>query len=82
MKLGRGLVCWQRATSPRQMFIACWSSDASSLTPQRRSITWKRQPCAPASSRSRGKTRAWRAFRSALRSLKVELTKMRKVREV
>ena len=40
--------CWQRSISPRQMFIVCWSRAASSLTPQRRSMAWKRQPCASA----------------------------------
>ena len=45
-------------------------------------MAWKRQPCACARSRRRGKTRSWSALRSATRSLKVELTKMRKVRLV
>ena len=49
--------------------------------PQRRSMAWKRQPWAAAKSRGRGKTRSFRALRSAFRSLKVELTKIRKVRE-
>jgi len=38
MQFGRGVTRWQRAISSRQMRIVCWSSAASSRTPQRKSI--------------------------------------------
>jgi hypothetical protein len=53
---------------------------ASSLTPQRRSIAWNRQPCFSHRARSLLNASSCSAFRSALRSLKVELTNTRKVR--
>ena len=56
MKLGRGVVVWQRASSARQTPIVCWSRVASSRTPQRRSIAWKRASCSAQSSCRRGKT--------------------------
>jgi len=56
MKLGRGVVRWQRSISPRQIDIVRWSSPASSLTPQRRSIAWKGPPWRTQRSRRRGKT--------------------------
>jgi hypothetical protein len=36
------------------MLMVCWSSAASSLTPQRRSIAWKRAPLRSQSFFSRG----------------------------
>ena len=79
-KFGLGVTRWQRAISSRQIAIARWSRPASSLTPQRRSIAWKRAPRAAQSSSSRGKTCAWSRPRSSLKSSKVELTKTRNVR--
>src|SRR5665647_3910959 len=80
MKLGCGVVSWQRASSERQTPIVCWSRVASSRTPQRRSIAWKRASCSAQRSRRRGKTLACSALRSAAMSSNVELTKIRKVR--
>lgn len=63
------------------MRIALWSSAASVLTPQRRSIAWKLQPRSWQCCCNRGNTSACSALRSTFRSLKVELTKRRMVRE-
>jgi hypothetical protein len=76
---GAALLPRQQASSARQIFLVCWSRVAYSLRPQRKSIAWKRQPCRAHGSRRRGKTVAWSALCSATRSLKVELTNMRKV---
>ena len=59
-----------------QVFMVCWSSAASSLGPQRRSIDWKRASFCSHNSLSLGKTYLCNAFRSALKSLNVELTKI------
>ena len=80
MKFGFGEARCERFTSSRQIRIVCWSSAASSRTPQRRSMAWKRQPWRMHRSRILGKTKVWSALRSAFRSLKVELTKIRNVR--
>ena len=60
--------------------MAAQSRPASSLIPHLRSIAWNRSPLERHNCLSRGKTFSWRAFRSAFRSLKVELTKRRIVR--
>ena len=60
--------------------MVCWSTAASSLTPQRRSIAWNRAPCEAQKSRSSGHTRLRSSSRSAAKSSNVELTNTRKVR--
>ena len=77
-----GLVCDYRRNSSAQMFIVCRLSAVFSLTPRRKSMAWNRQPCCWQRSRTFGKTCSCRWSRSAFRSLKVELTKTRKVRDV
>ena len=79
MKFGFSSRRWQRSISVRQTAMARWSSPASSLTPQRRSIAWNRAFLAAQYSASRRKTYSWRALRSSVRSSNVELTKTRNV---
>ena len=62
IKLGRGVMRWQRTTSDKQIFMVCWSSAASSLMPHRRSMAWKWHPCDSHSARSLGNTCSWSAF--------------------